>query len=70
MLANGMLAALKQHEIPAKPYDWYIEIRDTKPALARGWSMCVKRFLAWVLQHNDIRDLTIISRIKRDTFAP
>jgi beta-aspartyl-peptidase (threonine type) len=33
ILANDILAALEQHEVPAKPYDWYMEIRDTKPAL-------------------------------------
>jgi hypothetical protein len=70
MLANDVLAALEQHEVPAKPYDCYMAIRDTKPVLTRGWRMGVERFLAWVLQHDDIRDLTIIARMKGDMFAP
>jgi hypothetical protein len=36
MLANDVLAALEQHEIPVKRHDWHVEIRDTKPALTRG----------------------------------
>jgi len=34
---NYECLGLEQHEVPIKPpYDWYIDIRDTKPALTRG----------------------------------
>ncbi len=30
----------------------------------------VERFMAWVFQHDDIRDLAIIPRMKGDKFTP
>ncbi|KAI9776605.1 MAG: hypothetical protein M1835_005470 [Candelina submexicana] len=62
--------ALKQHAVPAGPYKWYVEMRQTSEIQTAGWGMGVERFLAWVFQHDDIRDLAIIPRIKGLRFAP
>jgi len=69
-LSKDVLAALRHHQVSAEPYAWYMEIRDTKPVLTTGWGMGIERFLAWVLRHNDIRDLAIIPRMKGYSFAP
>ena len=70
MLSKDVMAALRKHEVPTEPYAWYMQIRDTKLSLTTGWGMGVERFLAWVLQHDDIRDLAIIPRMKGYSFAP
>jgi aspartyl/asparaginyl-tRNA synthetase len=70
VFSKEVQTALRQHQVSEEPYTWYKEIRDTKPALTTGWGMGVERFLAWVFQHDDIRDLTIIPRMKGSSFAP
>ncbi|KAI9651772.1 MAG: hypothetical protein M1829_002448 [Trizodia sp. TS-e1964] len=69
MSSKEVLTALYKHEVPIEPYKWYMQIRDTNPVLTTGWGMGVERFLAWVLQHNDIRNLAIIPRMKGHSFA-
>jgi L-asparaginase / beta-aspartyl-peptidase len=54
MLSKDVMTALRKHEVPMGPYAWYMQMRDTKPALTTGWGMGVERFLAWILQHDDI----------------
>ncbi|KAI9663920.1 MAG: hypothetical protein M1821_007411 [Bathelium mastoideum] len=68
--ADDVLTALRQHEIPAEGYTWYTEIRNRKPILTTGWGMGIERFLAWTFQHDDIRDLTVVPRMKGLSFAP
>ena len=70
MLAKDVLAALRHHEVPTDPYAWYMEVRNKKLALTTGFGMGVERFVAWVFRHNDIRDLTIIPRMKGLSFTP
>ncbi|KAM0563573.1 hypothetical protein ACHAPJ_001297 [Fusarium lateritium] len=67
---ESVLSALKMHDVPAEGYAWYIEMREQKPILTTGWGMGIERFLAWVFQHNDIRDMTIVPRMKGYSFAP
>lgn len=62
--------ALNEHEVPSEGYSWYMEIRDRKSILTTGWGMGIERFLAWVLKHNDIRDLTMVPRMKGFRFTP
>lgn len=70
MLTSDVKAALHQHEVPPESYSWYMDIRDIRPILTSGWGMGTERFLAWVFQHNDIRDMAIIPRMKGFSFAP
>lgn len=57
-------SALKQHEVPEEPYKWYLDMRDQKEMRTTGWGMGIERFLAWVLRHDDIRDLVTMPRMK------
>uniref|UniRef100_A0AAQ4PQI1 Aminoacyl-transfer RNA synthetases class-II family profile domain-containing protein n=1 Tax=Gasterosteus aculeatus aculeatus TaxID=481459 RepID=A0AAQ4PQI1_GASAC len=56
--------ALRHHAVPEKSYKWYIDMRQVKPLQTSGWGMGTERYLCWLLQHDDIRDLHIIPRMK------
>lgn len=66
--------ALQMHEVPVENYEWYLNIRDKRKGgsaiQTTGWGMGMERFLAWVLKHDDIRDLAIIPRLKGAKFHP
>uniref|UniRef100_A0A7N8Y4J0 Aminoacyl-transfer RNA synthetases class-II family profile domain-containing protein n=1 Tax=Mastacembelus armatus TaxID=205130 RepID=A0A7N8Y4J0_9TELE len=62
--------ALRHHAVPEKSYKWYIDMRQVKPLLTSGWGMGTERYLCWLLQHDDIRDIHIIPRMKGMKFMP
>lgn len=61
-------ALKQQHEVLEEPYKWYLDMRDQKEMRTTGWGMGIERFLAWVLRHDDIRDLVIMPRTKGTEF--
>jgi len=72
--AETVRQALKMHQVPEESYEWYMGIRDEKlggdAMQTTGWGMGMERFLSWILQHDDIRDLAIIPRLKTAKFLP
>lgn len=62
--------ALRHHAVPEQSYKWYINMRQVKPILTSGWGMGTERYLCWLLQHDDIRDMHIIPRMKGMKFMP
>jgi asparaginyl-tRNA synthetase len=54
--------ALKKHQVAESPYAWYLTMRDDTPMQTSGFGMGIERYLLWLLQHDDIRDLTILYR--------
>lgn len=62
--------ALRHHEVPEDSYKWYINMRQVKPLLTSGWGMGTERYLCWLLQHDDVRDLHIIPRMKGIKYMP
>ncbi|XP_029014305.1 uncharacterized protein si:ch211-256m1.8 [Betta splendens] len=62
--------ALRRHAVPEQSYKWYISMRQMKPIVTSGWGMGTERYLCWLLQHDDIRDIPIIPRIKGMKFMP
>lgn len=62
--------ALRHHAVPEQSYKWYINMRQVKPLLTSGWGMGTERYLCWLLQHDDIRDIHIIPRMKGMKFMP
>ncbi|KAG9340359.1 hypothetical protein JZ751_021472 [Albula glossodonta] len=62
--------ALRHHAVPEESYKWYINMRQIKPLLTSGWGMGTERFLCWLLQHNDVRDMHIIPRMKAKKYMP
>jgi asparaginyl-tRNA synthetase len=55
-------AALLLHEVKEESYAWYARMRELTPMQTSGFGMGVERFLLWVLQHDDIRDLPPVLR--------
>ncbi|XP_076608372.1 uncharacterized protein LOC143333884 [Chaetodon auriga] len=62
--------ALRHHTVPEQSYKWYINMRQVKPLLTSGWGMGTERYLCWLLQHDDIRDIHIIPRMKGMKYMP
>lgn len=62
--------ALRHHAVEDKSYRWYIDMRQVKPLHTSGWGMGSERYLCWLLQHDDIRDVVIIPRMKGIKYMP
>ncbi|XP_037111702.1 uncharacterized protein LOC119125375 [Syngnathus acus] len=62
--------ALRHHAVPQQPYKWYTDMREVKPLLTSGWGMGTERYLCWLLQHHDVRDIQIIPRLKGKKYMP
>ena len=72
--SKGIREALKMHQVPEEPYKWYVDMRDSKAGglalKTTSWGLGMERFLAWILQHDDIRDMAFIPRLKGMKFEP
>lgn len=68
--AIDTLRALKKHQVRPEDYAWYIRMKQEFPMQTSGFGIGIERFLAWVLQHDDVRDLHIFSRLKGFVAAP
>lgn len=62
--------ALDQHAVPRQDYAWYVDMRDEFPLRTAGFGMGVERFLMWVVGHDDIRDIPLISRVDEEKSWP
>lgn len=65
-----LLEALKRHEVDRKEYDWYITMKREYPLQTSGFGMGTERFLMWVLQAKDIRNLQICLRFNGKNILP
>lgn len=54
--------SLDYHQIDATGYKWYSEMRKIRPVQTSGFGLGIERFILWLLQHNDIRDCTLLLR--------
>lgn len=54
--------ALQHHQVSEQDYEWYINMKDMNPLKTSGFGMGMERFILFLLQHNDIRDIQIIPR--------
>jgi aspartyl/asparaginyl-tRNA synthetase len=68
--ADQALKALEHHEVDPAEYAWYIDMRRLKELNTTGWGIGTERFLAWVIQHDDIRDVQVLPRLKGIQYAP
>jgi asparaginyl-tRNA synthetase len=62
--------ALKRHHVCEAEYSWYVRLREEQPLQTAGFGMGVERFLLWLLQHNDIRDLMLLARANGVNIVP
>jgi asparaginyl-tRNA synthetase len=61
--ADALRRSMLLHNVREEEYDWYVRLRQDEPMRTAGFGMGVERFLMWVLDHDDIRDLPLISRV-------
>lgn len=54
--------ALALHRVDSAPYRWYTEMHADAPLQTSGFGMGVERFLAWITQHDDVRDFQLLPR--------
>lgn len=59
---HSVRAALADHNVPVSGYEWYVRMKDETPLQTAGFGMGVERYLAWVLNCNDIRAMQIVPR--------
>lgn len=59
---DDVLKALRLHEVSAEAYYWYVQLKTSFPLQTSGFGLGIERFLAWVLRHDDIRDLQVLPR--------
>ncbi|XP_013384130.1 uncharacterized protein LOC106154348 [Lingula anatina] len=68
--ATEVEQALDHHAVPHSSYKWYIDMRTEKPMKTSGWGMGSERYLCWLLNHDDVRDLHVIPRFKGKKYLP
>ncbi|MEV5985969.1 amino acid--tRNA ligase-related protein [Streptomyces sp. NPDC052051] len=68
--AEQVRSALALHHVGEGPYGWYLAMRERRPLHTSGFGMGVERFLMWVLDHHDIRDLQILPRVNGQNCVP
>lgn len=62
--ADEVREALTDHGVNADEYDWYIRMREEQPLATAGFGLGIERFVLWLLNHHDIRDLHVMPRLK------
>ena len=62
--------AIQRHGLSQHAYEWYITMRDKTPMLTSGFGMGVERFLLWLLDHNDVRDMMMLVRSNGVSILP
>ncbi|ASG24017.1 amino acid--tRNA ligase-related protein [Nitrospirillum viridazoti] len=61
---QAVRATLELQRVSAEPYDWYLRLKREHPLRTAGFGLGVERFLLWALEHDDIRDVHPVPRLK------
>ncbi|MCI3899800.1 amino acid--tRNA ligase-related protein [Streptomyces spectabilis] len=62
--------ALAQHGVAEADYQWYVDMKDARPMRTAGFGLGVERWLLWVLNRWDIRELQLAPRLNGVAIAP
>lgn len=62
--------SLRLHGVDEKEYEWYLYMKENFPTKTSGFGMGVERFILWLIQHDDIRDIQVIPRFNGITINP
>jgi aspartyl/asparaginyl-tRNA synthetase len=60
--AADLRKSMVMHGVEEAEYEWYVRMREEAPMTTSGFGLGVDRFLMWVLKHDDIQDMPLISR--------
>lgn len=58
------LEALKLREVSPNEYEWYMDMKEHYPMKTSGFGMGIERYILWLLKHKDIRDISLLPRLK------
>lgn len=63
--------SLQRQKLSSDPYSWYILLRSMqKYRTTSGFGMGIERYMAWILCHNDIKDVIPYPRLKNVVTYP
>ncbi|MEU7189467.1 amino acid--tRNA ligase-related protein [Streptomyces sp. NPDC045369] len=68
--AQTLRKSMAAHDVHEQDYAWYVRMREEFPMRTSGFGMGVERFLMWVLHHDDIRDIPVLSRLNEPREFP
>ena len=68
--ASELINSLKFHQVDIDEYQWYIKLKKEFPLNTSGFGMGIERFLMWVLQCDDIRNLQLCLRFNGEQILP
>ncbi|KXJ98493.1 MAG: Asparagine--tRNA ligase [Parcubacteria bacterium OLB19] len=69
--SNEMADSLKRQGISAKPYEWYIDLRNQSGyRTTSGFGLGVERFITWALGYESIQDVALYPRLKNIKTIP
>jgi asparaginyl-tRNA synthetase len=62
--------SLEAHQVELHGYQWYREMHEEYPLLTSGFGLGIERYILWLLQHDDIRDCTLLLRDHKQVIFP
>jgi asparaginyl-tRNA synthetase len=62
--------ALATHGIRAGDYQWYVRMKDEIPMRTAGFGLGVERLMLWLVGHDDIRDIPLVTRLDGPSAFP
>lgn len=57
---ESLKEGLISHKVDEKEYEWYCEMKRIAPMQTSGFGLGVERFIAWILNIKDIRNIQLI----------
>ncbi|AZS39078.1 MULTISPECIES: asparagine synthetase A [Microbacterium] len=68
--ASTLRESMRRHEVDEGPYEWYVRMKEEAPLQTSGFGMGTERFIAWVLQMEDVRDVQLMPRANGRQLVP
>lgn len=62
--------SLEAHQVELHGYQWYREMHEDHPLQTSGFGLGIERYILWLLQHDDIRDCTLLLRDHNKVIFP
>lgn len=70
LTASELDVSLAVHDVELNGYEWYRKMHEEYPVQTSGFGLGVERYILWLLQHDDIRDCTLLLRDHKKTLFP
>jgi len=64
------LEAIHHHQVRPESYEWYLQLKREYPMKTSGFGMGIERYILWLLNNDDIRDIPLFNRLKGREMAP